>query len=162
MSVKITVTGLHDAKQQLRGMSHRAQDLRPAWPKVGSYISQSNRKQFTSKGAYYGTPWKPLKPEYAAWKLHHGHGRRMLVVTGTMKMSFTSRPMSIEKYYRKKAVFGSDNRLAAYHQYGTRRNGKRAIPARPMMKATPKLKRDVAQIVLTYVVHGKVAVKDFI
>lgn len=162
MSIKMETTGLHSTKTRVKSMSNRAKDLRPVWPKVGSYLSQSNRKQFTSKGAYYGKPWKPLEPEYALWKLRHGYGRRMLVQRGDMKLSFTSRPMSVERYYKQSAVFGSNNRLAVFHQYGTRRNGRRAIPARPMMKATRKVKKDIGHMIGTYVANGKVAVRDYI
>lgn len=162
MSVTIDIKGLRSAQGRLNGMSARAKDLRPMWPKVGSYISQSNRKQFTSRGTYYGKAWKPLKPEYAAWKRKQGYGRRPLVISGALKASFTSRPMSVERYYKKKAVFGSNNELAPYHQYGTRRNGKRVIPARPMMKATRKVQRDIAKMMKQYIVDGKVAVKDYI
>ena len=162
MSVTIEKTGLRSTKMRVKAMSTRAQNLTPVWPKVGSYLSQSNRKQFTSKGAYYGKSWKPLEPEYALWKLRHGYGRRMLVQSGAMKLSFTSRPMSVERYYRQSAVFGSNNRLAVFHQYGTRRNGKRAIPARPMMKATRKVKKDIGQMIGEYVTHGKVAVRNYI
>lgn len=162
MRVSIDKSAMRSTKFRIKAVNTRANNLMPVWPKVGSYLSRSNRKQFTSRGLYYGTPWKPLQPEYALWKLHHGYGRRPLVLSGAMKTSLTSRPMSVERYHRQSAEYGTNNRLAVFHQYGTRRHGKRAIPARPMMKVTPLVRRDIRDIIKTYVTTGKVAVKDYI
>jgi len=141
---------------RIKAIEKRTDNLTPAWRRVGSYLAAGNRKQFTSKGVYYGTPWKPLKPDYQQWKTAQGYGRRMLVLTGAMKVSFTSRPMSIERYYKKSAVFGSDNQLGVYHQHGTHHNGRQAIPARPIMVKNRKVVRDVRDIIGEYVAHGKI------
>lgn len=157
--IKIDVdrNALRRAKQHVKRTAERAANPAPVWPSVGTYLSHANWKQFTSRGAYYGTPWKPLKPNYYRWKLKSGHGRTMLVLTGKMRTSFTARPMAIEVYSRHHAVFGSDDRLAIFHQFGTRRNGKRAIPARPMMVVTPKVRDDIADIIEQYVTTGRVS-----
>jgi phage virion morphogenesis protein len=161
--IQVDRVSVRRAKWKIKAIASRADNLTPAWPKVGSYLSQANRKQFTSRGAYYGTPWKPLKPAYAQWKLRNGYGRRVLVLTGAMKISFISRPMSVERYYKQSAVFGSDNRLAPFHQYGTHRNGKPAIPARPIMKVTPKVAADIKAMLQEYVVNGKIpSVKGYL
>lgn len=160
--IAVDVSGLQDAKTRIKAINVRAKNLTPMWPKVGSYLAAVNRKQFTTRGVYLGTPWSPLQPEYASWKLSHGYGRRPLVLSGALKTSYTSRPMSVERYYKKSALFGSSNRLAPYHQHGTRRNGKRAIPARPVMAMTPQVKRDIGNMIGEYVVNGKVAAKDYI
>lgn len=162
MSIKVDRAAQRKVSNRIKDLSKRSRDVSPVWPKVGSYLSHANRKQFTSRGAYYDTPWKPLKPEYRRWKLRSGYGRRTLVLTGAMKASFTTRPMSIERYYKKSAVFGSTSELAIFHQYGTRRNGKPAIPARPIMKTTPKVRKTINSMIEYYVVHGKAPyVKDY-
>lgn len=152
MSIK--VTGTRNASIKITDMRLRMKNLEPAWVKVGSYLSQVNRRQFATEGAYLGKPWKPLKPDYLQWKVRNGYGgRKTLVQTGALRASFTSRPMSLEVISGNKAMFGSTDRKAVWHQHGTHRNGKRAIPARPIIVKTPKLSRDIADIIAEYIVH---------
>lgn len=153
MSLTFDRAAKRKVTHRIKETSKRAKDISPIWPKVGSYLSRANAKQFTSKGSYYGTPWKPLNPDYAHWKLRNGYGRRTLVLTGAMKASFTSRPMSIERYYKKSAVFGSNNELAIFHQYGT--SGRTSVPARPIMVMTPKVRKTIRDMTKYYVVNGK-------
>lgn len=162
MSITVDASGLKKVKAKIRVMSKRVQNPSPAWKSVGSYIAASNRRQFATHGAYYGTPWKPLKPNYAQWKVRSGYGRKTLVRTGAMRASFVSRPMAIEKYYRNYAEFGSDYWLVKFHQNGTFRNGKRANPPRPMMKKTRKMTADVTSIVKEYVINGRASVRKYL
>jgi len=144
-----------DVALHLKEVAKRVERPLPALKKIGSYIAQANRRQFSSHGTYYGTPWKPLKPDYAQWKLRSGYGRKILVLSGGMKASFTSRPMAIEQYSATGAVFGSDHWLAKFHQYGTHRNGKRVIPPRPIIGKNKRLTAAVKDIIKKYVTDGK-------
>jgi phage virion morphogenesis protein len=151
--MSVRVTGTQDASIYIKDVRMRLKNLEPAWAKVGSYLSQVNRRQFATEGAYLGKPWRPLKPEYMQWKIKNGYGRRKtLVQTGAMRASFTSRPMSIEVYKGDSATYGSNDYKAKWHQYGTHRNGKRAIPPRPIIVKTPKLTRDIRDIIAEYLV----------
>lgn len=155
MSIKVDLAKIKNVSMEIEDMGKRANNLTPVWKSIGSYLSMANRKQFATNGAYYGTPWKPLKPEYLQWKIKSGYSKRTLVQTGAMKASFTSRPMSIEKYYPKRAEFGSSNRLAKFHQSGTRRNGKPAIPARPIMVKNRRVTKAVRQMISDYIINGR-------
>ena len=153
MSIKVDSVGLRNVTIEIKAMRMRLSNMNPMWEKVGSYLAAVNRRQFATEGAYSGKPWKSLKPDYEQWKVRNGYGqRKILVQTGAMRTSFTSRPMSIEVYNNHSAKFGSNHPLAKYHQYGTHRNGKRAIPPRPVIVKTPKLSRDIAAIVKEYIV----------
>lgn len=156
MSLHVNREGIRQIVYRFKGISRRADNLTPVWPRVGTYLAQSNRKQFSTQGMHYGTPWRPLKPDYAQWKLRNGYGRTILVMSGGMKASFTSRPMSIERYYKKSAVYGSNYWLAKFHQDGTHRNGKQANPPRPMMVKNKQVVGAVHHMIATYIKDGKV------
>lgn len=155
MSVRIDRAKVKKVTLQIDAMSKRTKNLTPVWKTVGSYLAMANRKQFATHGAYYGTPWKPLKPDYLQWKIKNGYSRKTLVQTGSMKASFTSRPMTIEKYYPKKAEFGSNHPLAKFHHNGTHRNGKRAIPPRKIMSKNKQVTKAVRSIIADYIVNGR-------
>lgn len=138
-------------KRRLRTIEKRADNPEGAWPRVGAYLSRNVRRQFVTEGSHLGRKWKPLKKSYRLWKVRNGYGRKILVQTGSMRDSFVKRPMAIEDYRGRSAVFGSDHPLAPFHQYGTRRGGKRAIPARPMLIITKEVRQDIREILAKYV-----------
>jgi phage gpG-like protein len=142
------------AKRHIRNLQMRATNLMPMWPRVGTYLSGVVRKQFASKGVYLQTPWKPLQPDYRLWKVKHGYSSAILVKTGDLKRSF-GRPMQIESYRRDSASFGSREQTALWHQDGTRRHGRQVNPPRPILKATPLVKREVKKIVRDWIVEGR-------
>lgn len=162
MSMTVSTGDLRKIKMRIKAMSKRVQNPEPAWRKMGSYFAAANRRQFSTHGMYYGTPWKPLKPDYLQWKIKNGYSRRTLVKTGSMRVSFTSRPMAIERYYKDSAVFGSNHEIAPFQHYGTFRNGKRAIPPRPIMVKTRKVVRDVKQIMQDYITGSKISTRSYI
>lgn len=156
MKISFDRGGVKSAQRTINKIAERSKNLTPVWPKVGSYMAASNRRQFSSHGAYYGTPWAPLKPEYAAWKISHSSSRKLLVLSGGLRASLVSRPMNIEHYSAQTAEFGTDHWLSKFHHPGTHRNGQQANPPRPLMKKTPKMTNDVGKIVRQYVLSGKV------
>ena len=138
-------------KRRLRAMGRRINNPEPAWPRVGRFLSLTVRKQFITKGAHLGTPWKPLKPDYLLWKVMRGYPWQTLVMDGSLRDSFVERPMSVESYLGKSAVFGSDDRKVVWHQFGTFRNGKRVNPARPMLVANQHVHDEVTDILRRYI-----------
>lgn len=162
MSISIDNNDLRAVKMRMKVISKRIQNPTPAWRKVGSYLAAANRKQFATHGAYYGKPWRPLKPDYLQWKIKNGYSRRTLVRTGGMRASFVSRPMDIEQYRGKTAVFGSDHRLAKFHHYGTRKDGKQINPPRPIMVKTRKTVSDVTSIVQAYITGKPISIRTYL
>lgn len=140
---------------RLKDMSKRTQDVSPAWPRVGRFMSGVARKQFSTKGAFLNTKWKPLKPEYRLWKVRNGYSRSILVKTGDMRSGFTGRPMDIEEYHRDYAIFGSSDPIAKFHQYGTKRNGKKVLPARKILVTTREVRTEVRDMIAQYISKGK-------
>lgn len=157
MGASMRVTGDKKAALRVELMSKRASNVTPmAWRGVGRYIADAERRQFTSEGKYMGTPWRPLKPEYRLWKIRQGYMRKIMARTGSLRRKFTSRPMDVERYTHNTGTYGVNDRLAKWHHYGTRRNGKQVNPPRRLMKVTPFMRRDIRDILARYVTRGRV------
>ena len=140
------------ARRKVRGVRRRIENPEVVWPRVGRVIQKAVRKQFSSAGAYLGTPWRPLKPNYRVWKVANGYPRTILVMTGEMRGSFTSNPMNVQEMHGQTATFGSKNQKAIWHHGGTSRNGRQINPARPILWAHPLIRKDVKDVIEKYIV----------
>lgn len=126
-----------------RRISKADLDMLKAGQKVGAVITRHIRRQFTTKGAHFGTPWKPLAKSTLKQKMRLGFPRAPLVRTGAMKAGVTKQPLDIEWYTNTTGTFGTDSMKARWQHFGTHRHGKRHIPPRPILKLTPDLKKDI-------------------
>lgn len=134
MSGTATIQGDKQVIKLLRDLKGKVKDMAPVWVQIGDIVSDEMTQAFDSQGvSANGVPWAPLSPPYLRWKLRHGFDPRVLHQTGAMRNSFTSRPMSIEKYARHQATFGSDDPKAAFHQFGTSK-----MPQRRILNVTPE------------------------
>lgn len=147
----IVINRAEITKRRLRAMSRRIENPEIVWPRVGRFLSLVVRRQFATKGTYLGTPWAPLQPDYMLWKVMNGFPRQTLVMRGDLKDSFVGRPMGVETYRGKSAVFGSNDRKAVWHQYGTMRHGRQVNPPRPMLVVNPMVREEVVDIIRRYV-----------
>jgi phage virion morphogenesis protein len=154
MPLTVDESSMRQVRLRVNKIRKRVQDPSDAvWRQVGSYLSKQVDRQFITEGAHLGpSPWQPLKPAYRMWKIRHGYSRKILVQTGELRRSFTSRPMGIEEYHGQYAIFGSDLQKAVWHQYGTERHGKRVNPPRPMLVVNPDVRRDIKDILTNYIV----------
>jgi hypothetical protein len=121
-----------DEGTQLRAAALAAAliDLRPFWPKVVDLFRDWEERQFQTEGTFWGTPWKPLSPQYAAWKAAHAPTRGILVLTGALKRAATT-PTRIAS--PRTLTLRIDDKKARWHHYGEGNN-----PARPLlMEALP-------------------------
>jgi phage gpG-like protein len=142
-----------DITRKLRAMAENGEDLTPVWPRVQRYISEVEGEQFETKGARLGTPWKPLTPEYRAWKIKRGDPNQPLVLTGSLRDSFMGKGRwAIRDWRTSSAKFGSRHPLAHIHSKGTD-GGK--IPARPILRATPEMKKHIKKIVRDHVMDDR-------
>jgi phage gpG-like protein len=154
MPVHVTFQGGDKFKAELRRKKQRVQKPELAWRKVGRHIAKEIRKQFTSRGANFGTPWKPLAPSTIREKRRLGYPLAPLIRTGEMRREMTGNPMNVEFYEGRIATFGTNGMKAEWQHFGTDKNGKVHIPARPILKATPKLRREVKDIMDEWVKKG--------
>lgn len=147
----LTITGTRSASKTLSDIADRCENVSPVWNRVGNIISSRVNRQFMTQGAYFGTPWKRLTPAYAKRK----GGGKILVLTGDLKSSFTSRPMSVEIHGKNSAEFGSNRNTAVWHHYGTFKDGKRVNPPRKILVVTRELRSATADVVARWIRSGK-------
>jgi len=148
------MTALEGLANTIRGMDERVRNPMGVWPRVGNVVARMNAKAFATKGASTGKPWAPLAASTVAEKMKHGWPSSPLVRTGKMKASFTGRPMGIERYYGKQAVYGADGQIPIWQQKGTRRHGRRHIPPRLIQKLDPQARAEIKKIIVGWVVKG--------
>lgn len=122
-------------------------DMTHVGPKIGNIIARHARRNFATKGAHFGEPWKPLKASTIKQKLKGGFTRQPLVRTGDLKAGLTKSPMDKEYYAITFGVYGTGQQVAKWQQLGTFRKGKRAIPPRILLKVTPEMRRDVVDLI---------------
>lgn len=157
MGVTIHGNGIKNVKGKIKVIENRTNNPEQCFIYIGSYLSAYNRKQFATNGAYGGKVWAPLKPDYFQWKLRNGIGHATLVRTGKMKVSYTSRPMKVERIGKTVAVYGTDVKYAHFHQSGTRK-----MPARIVMQANAKVRKDIKQIIADYISGRPVGIRSMI
>ena len=121
-------------KSQLRAFASLMLDLRPFWPRVVPLFIGWMREQFETEGAYFGTPWAPLSPAYAARKAVTHPGRGLLVADGDLRRESSApgrkaTPTSLTLTIRWRKSKGRRRALdPRWHQLGTDR-----MPARPLL-----------------------------
>ena len=140
------VVPLQVAKARLREMRRRVNDMRPVFQDFGDYMAGQFLLQFETEGAHFGTPWEPLSPAYAAWKVSKVGPKPILQLSGDLMKSFTARPMSIERITRAEAEYGSDDFKAIFHQKGTS-----VMPARPIVRVTESMENELIRLATAYV-----------
>lgn len=151
----MTIKGNKAAALRLRNLSERAENIEPVWARFGLYLSRQVGRQFSSRGSWFGTPWKPLTPQYRLQKRRSGNGSKLLVSSGELKESFTGRPMKVERYSAKSAIYGSDLDTAIWHQHGTHKDGKQVNPPRPMLVRTPRMSKFLKRLIKQHLTNTK-------
>lgn len=140
--------GIEASAKRLRSISKNAPNaLDDVGYAFGVYLGRQVYKQFRTNGAWFGTPWRPLTPEYAARKTAEGYGGQpILVKTGELRREFRF-PKNIIRHTSKRWVYGTDSDLAAWHHYGTYRDGKQVNPPRPIIVVTPLMEKQLARLI---------------
>lgn len=138
------------AELRLKQMRERAGDLTPAFEKWGDDVAEEVRLNFAAEGAWFGSAWAALSPQYAAWKALHYPNKTILRRTDKLFDSLTERPMAVERIGKQQAVFGTDVKYARYHQGGTVK-----MPSRPFLELTAELQRKVNDRILDHIMGKK-------
>lgn len=135
--------------------SWKIQNFRAVFQQFGMSFRQGMAAIFANTGGRVsaskvvdGVTWAPLTPEYKHWKANivpFG----TLVFDGTLADSFRKKgaPGNIEKISDFKASYGSSNRLAKWHQGGTK-----SIPARQIIYPSRARNKAFKQIMVDFIV----------
>lgn len=152
------IEGIEGSITAIRRVQNRADDTPAIYRKIGTFMRKVYLTQFSSQGAFLlGDPWQPLKPGYRRWKMKHSHSGRILVLNGDLRSSYTRKYAAYESITPTGAEYGSSNRLAPFHEFGTHSHttGKPIVPARPVAVANKYVKDGVSNIIADYITQQK-------
>lgn len=116
--------------RKYREIEKAATHLKPVFRWAREELRETYINHFLSNGS--GT-WKPLDPEYGAWKASRYPGAPTLIRTGGLFESVSK--LEIDKIDNTSARFGTNAEVAKFHQYGTWSMPKREIIFEPPMFA---------------------------
>jgi hypothetical protein len=150
VTIRVSVEGLTGVKEHFEEMRQRAQDVSPAWEEFLNWWVVTNVEQFTSRGARWRTPWKPLAPSTVSEKRRAGYLSEPLVRTTRLRNAMTRRPLEVERVSATDVEAGTDLYYAKYHQSGTR-----YMPARKLINAEAIAREGAAgSAVLSWIIDG--------
>lgn len=145
---RFVVDGEVQVSRAFQELAEGARDLSEPFRYVADALLEAVREQFESEGAHgLGSRWRPLNPEYAAWKQARYPGRKILVRTGGMKGAFLNRQQSTRVTPRS-LVYEPRVDYAAPHQRGEGR-----VPQRKIVALSVADRRKWDRIFLHYLRH---------
>jgi len=110
----------------------RVKNLSPAFRNIANSFRDIEKKTFEGQGRPVG--WKPLDPKYAAWKAKNYPGKPIMVLTGDLKKSLTSKGGDhVEIISPHELEIGTRDKLGLFHQKGAGR-----LPVRKNISPTPR------------------------
>lgn len=124
-----------DAVKLLSGLMEGVQDFSPVWPKVERIVMKMEDEQFESEGKYGGTDWEPLNRTYAEYKAKVYGDRGILVRTGIMRTSLTTKG-GAGHYYNAGPNFVEVGTTIPYAKFHQRGNAK--LPRRVVIPSPPE------------------------
>ena len=125
-------------KKAIERAEHAATNLKPVFRKAREELRDIYTEHFLSNG---NGSWAPLDPQYGAWKALHYPGAPTLIRTDNLFQSIER--FSVEEINDMSATFGTDAKVAEFHQYGTWKMPKRELIFEPPMFAR-KLAEQIA------------------
>lgn len=142
-------------QKRFTAMSRRSTDFGAVFRWTFQALQRSHMLNFATQGTTSGSPWKPLDPQYASWKLENYGAHGILVREGDLRSSLTmnSSRGAVREIGKTSATFGTEMPYAKFHQTGTRKMAKREPLFVPKLMATR-----TANVVAEYIVHGTVGV----
>jgi len=153
MRITTVVRGAKEASSRLHGMTVRASDMRDALNRIADEFCQHEGTVFLNQGAIVGmSGWAPLSLEYAEEKARSGFSDGILVRTGKLRMSLTSKmdPYFVMRLTPKTLRIGTSVPYAKFHRSGTSK-----MPARDPIRITPAQRVRWAQILKDFVIRSK-------
>ena len=144
LQVTFDIEGVRELSRSIQKIADEVKEWSPAFREVSDYMYDAFAKEvFSSEGMSVGEPWKPLSPEYAAWKARHYPGKGILVRTGKMQKSF--------RQQSGKDFAMIDNPSIPYFVYHQSRFISRdKLPRRVMLRLGESQKTTIIRIFHTY------------
>jgi len=152
LDVKVDIDEAHD---RLEAMKDRMKNFNPVFRWGASRLERAFSQNFTMMGALSAAAmvkgmWPPLDPAYAARKAQKFPGAPMMVMTGRLWGDVSNLANSPKNVLSDmEAEYVVDNRIARFHQDGTRN-----MPARPIVFVPRDFDREIGEKIIQYVKHG--------
>lgn len=105
------------AQDACKLMVRNVKDFRRYWEPIIDAILADNKQRFDSND---GGSWKPDTARYMKWKVRHGHGIKLLHLTGTLYKALTEKGDYGQKVTRGREALTIRFYGSAHH--GTRTN----------------------------------------
>jgi phage gpG-like protein len=147
MNIKFEILGKKQVSTILSNIYSRVKDLRPAFKQIADNFRETERITFEKQGR--PGEWRALSPKYAAWKAKNYPGKPIMVLTGDLKKSLTSRGGNhYEKIGRQELEIGTKDKLGIFHQKGAGR-----LPVRKLISPTPRDISEWVQITRSFIIE---------
>lgn len=139
LELELDVKGVKEVTTMLKKVGADVSDLKGAMADVGDHAKKYFGGQvYSSRGGAIGQPWQRLSDKYAAQKAKKYPGRPVLVRTGLMQRSFTSKPSAMSVTISNNAPWFK------YHQSSATRY---VVPRRAMIGVYTGMQSDVTTII---------------
>jgi phage gpG-like protein len=146
-NISFELLGKEKVVSILTSLKSRVKNLSPAFRSISDNFRETEKKTFDNQGR--GKSWMPLSSTYAAWKAKHYPGRPIMVLTGDLKRSLTSRDANhIERIRHQDMEIGTSDKKGIWHQKGTSK-----MPARKLISPTASDKMEWVNIIRSYIVE---------
>ena len=135
-----------------KAMSRRSLNFDVPFRWFAKELQILHMQNFVTRGSVDGNVWKPLDPEYSAWKLRNYGFRGILVVDRSLRdsLTFDNSRGAVREFKRTKMRFGTNIEYAKFHQTGTRR-----MPERPPVIMNSVLLERLSENIAEHVTEGK-------
>lgn len=147
MRFTITVEGEKVIDRTLARYIDNMTDATPAFEAIGDQFAQAETAIFLQQGP----GWAPLSPKYAAYKARYFPGMPILIRTGKLQQSLTSRPFGHEQIRAQSGEYGTSVNYAKYHQHGTSK-----MPQRRPVNVPEATRKAMAKTMQRYLTTGNV------
>tara|TARA_Y100000310_G_scaffold296063_1_gene328006 strand:- start:291 stop:800 length:510 start_codon:yes stop_codon:yes gene_type:complete len=128
--LRVDILGIKGKTVLMGVMARKVKNLKPAFEDIADDFYRNEREMFARSGAVGGgfRRWKPVNATYARRKAEQGFGSKILVRTGRLRSSLTSRGGDNHlKIGKLQMSIGTTVPYAKYHEHGTRKMPKRSI-----------------------------------
>jgi phage gpG-like protein len=150
-----------EVRKRFIGFRIRAKNFTPVLRWAFKQLQEAHLKNFASEGRASNSPWRPLDPEYASWKLEKYGNNGILVGRASdgsdlrASLIFSNTRGSIRNIITtgegtNSAEFGTDLPYAKFHQTGTR-----DMPARKVVYVPQFFKYKMKLAVLEHILYGQ-------
>ena len=150
-----------EVRKRFIGFRMRAKNFTPVLRWAFQQLQKAHLKNFATEGRASDSPWRPLDPEYATWKLERYGNQGILVgrrADGSdlrASLIFSNSRGSIRNIITTaegttSAEFGTDLPYAKFHQTGTR-----DMPARKVVYVPQFFKYKMKLAVLEHILYGE-------